>query len=152
MESAANLLPFIKAPCRDPARRAARRLLYINPHSTLTTLARQLDLYKRALDEYGKPFPAELPMRREVFVAGTREEAIRLAQLYLQSPPGPPLGLAETVLAEMRPSAGKEAIRRYIVARIRRELQDGLVISVDGWIMSPTEAQLCGLAAAGGTP
>ena len=50
----------------------------------MTTLARQLDLYKRALDEYGKPFPAELPMRREVFVAGTREEAIRLAQPYLE--------------------------------------------------------------------
>jgi alkanesulfonate monooxygenase SsuD/methylene tetrahydromethanopterin reductase-like flavin-dependent oxidoreductase (luciferase family) len=71
----------------DAAIRRAARLgdcWYINPHSTLTTLARQLDLYKRALDEYGKPFPAELPMRREVFVAGTREEAIRLAQPYLE--------------------------------------------------------------------
>src|SRR5262249_32369005 len=38
----------------------------------------------RALDECGKPFPAELPMRREVFVAGTRKEAIRLAQPYLE--------------------------------------------------------------------
>ena len=57
---------------------------YINPHSTLTTLARQMDIYRRALDEYGKPFPAELPMRREVFVAGTRDEAIRLAQPYLE--------------------------------------------------------------------
>src|SRR5580700_7500030 len=67
-------------------RRAARLgdCWYINPHSTLTTLARQLDLYKRALDECGKPFPAELPMRREVFVADTREEAIRLAQPYLE--------------------------------------------------------------------
>src|SRR5881397_874302 len=64
----------------DAAIRRAARLgdcWYINPHSTLTTLARQLDLYKRALDECGKPFPTELPMRREVFVAGTREEAIR---------------------------------------------------------------------------
>jgi len=71
----------------DAAIRRAARLgdcWYINPHSTLTTLARQLDLYKRALDEYGKPFPAELPMRREVFVAGSREEAIRLAQPYLE--------------------------------------------------------------------
>ena len=71
----------------DTAIRRAARLgdcWYINPHSTLTTLARQLDLYKRALDEYGKPFPAELPMRREIFVAGSREEAIRLAQPYLE--------------------------------------------------------------------
>ena len=34
--------------------------------------------YKRSLDEYGRPFPAEVPMRREVFVASTRAEAIRL--------------------------------------------------------------------------
>jgi hypothetical protein len=49
----------------------------------------------------------------------------------------------------MGPAANKEAVRRYIAARIRRELQDAQVISLDGWIMSPTEAQLCGLAAAG---
>jgi hypothetical protein len=41
----------------------------------------QMDLYKRALDEYGRPFPpTEVPMRREVFVASSRTEAIRLAQ------------------------------------------------------------------------
>jgi alkanesulfonate monooxygenase SsuD/methylene tetrahydromethanopterin reductase-like flavin-dependent oxidoreductase (luciferase family) len=71
----------------DVAIRRAARLgdcWYINPHSTLTTLARQMEVYKRALDEFGKPFPAELPMRREVFVARTREEAIRLARPYLE--------------------------------------------------------------------
>jgi alkanesulfonate monooxygenase SsuD/methylene tetrahydromethanopterin reductase-like flavin-dependent oxidoreductase (luciferase family) len=41
-------------------------------------------LYKRALDEFGRPFPSEVPMRREVFVAKTRAEAIRLAQPYLE--------------------------------------------------------------------
>ncbi len=72
----------------DVAVRRAARLgdcWYINPHSTLTTLARQMDLYRRALDEYGKPFPAELPMRREVFVARDRDEAIRLARPYLET-------------------------------------------------------------------
>jgi alkanesulfonate monooxygenase SsuD/methylene tetrahydromethanopterin reductase-like flavin-dependent oxidoreductase (luciferase family) len=71
----------------DAAIRRAARLgdcWYINPHSTLTTLARQMDLYKRALDECAKPFPAELPMRREVFVARTRAEAIRLARPFLE--------------------------------------------------------------------
>jgi alkanesulfonate monooxygenase SsuD/methylene tetrahydromethanopterin reductase-like flavin-dependent oxidoreductase (luciferase family) len=71
----------------DAAIRRAARLgdcWYINPHSTLTTLARQMEIYKRALDEYGKPFPVELPMRREVFVAPARDEAIRLAQPYLE--------------------------------------------------------------------
>ena len=71
----------------DIAIRRAARLAdcwYINPHNTLATIERQMEVYKRALDEFKKPFPAELPMRREVFVAGTREEAIRLAQPYLE--------------------------------------------------------------------
>ncbi len=72
----------------DVAVRRAARLgdcWYINPHSTLTTLARQMEIYRRALDEYGKPFPGELPMRREVFVARSRDEAIRLAHPYLET-------------------------------------------------------------------
>jgi alkanesulfonate monooxygenase SsuD/methylene tetrahydromethanopterin reductase-like flavin-dependent oxidoreductase (luciferase family) len=57
---------------------------YINPHNTLETISRQMDLYKRALDAAGTPFPDEVPMRREVFVAKSRAEAIRLAQPYLE--------------------------------------------------------------------
>jgi len=71
----------------DVAIRRAARLAdcwYINPHNTLATIERQMEGYKRALDEYKKPFPAELPMRREVFVAKSRAEAIRLAQPYLE--------------------------------------------------------------------
>jgi alkanesulfonate monooxygenase SsuD/methylene tetrahydromethanopterin reductase-like flavin-dependent oxidoreductase (luciferase family) len=71
----------------DAAVRRAARLgdcWYINPHNTLATLARQMEVYKRALEACQKPFPAELPMRREVFVAPTREEAIRLARPYLE--------------------------------------------------------------------
>ena len=52
---------------------------YINPHNTLETTARQLDVYRGYLDEAGKDFPTELPMRREAFVAKTKEEALRLA-------------------------------------------------------------------------
>jgi alkanesulfonate monooxygenase SsuD/methylene tetrahydromethanopterin reductase-like flavin-dependent oxidoreductase (luciferase family) len=71
----------------DVAIRRAARLAdcwYINPHNTLTTIERQMDLYKRALDEYRRPFPKEVPMRREVFVAPSRAEAIRRAQPYLE--------------------------------------------------------------------
>jgi hypothetical protein len=75
------------------------------------------------------------------------ERAREVGTVYLQERPAAPLGLAETVLAETGPVASSDAIRRYIVACIRRELQDGQVINVGGWIMSPTEAQLCGLAA-----
>lgn len=52
---------------------------YINPHTTIDTLVEQVEHYKRMLDDAGKPFPREFPMRREAFVAPTREEAIRLA-------------------------------------------------------------------------
>lgn len=82
------------------------------------------------------------------------ERARKVGRVYLRSPPerlAPPLGLAETVLAEMGPDASTEAIRRDVVARIRRELQDVQVISLDGWIISVTEARLCALAAGGGT-
>ena len=52
---------------------------YINPHNTLETCKRQIDLYKGFLADAGKPFPTELPMRREAFVARTKEEALKLA-------------------------------------------------------------------------
>ncbi|MCZ6874255.1 MAG: LLM class flavin-dependent oxidoreductase [bacterium] len=71
----------------DPAIRRAARLgdcWYVNPHNRIDTIVRQTELYKRALDEYGKPFPAEFPARREVFVARTRDEAVRLCQPFLQ--------------------------------------------------------------------
>jgi alkanesulfonate monooxygenase SsuD/methylene tetrahydromethanopterin reductase-like flavin-dependent oxidoreductase (luciferase family) len=77
---------WIGANADVAVRRAARigDCWYINPHNTLATIERQMDLYKRALDECGKSFPAEVPMRREVFVAASRAEAIRLAQPYLE--------------------------------------------------------------------
>jgi alkanesulfonate monooxygenase SsuD/methylene tetrahydromethanopterin reductase-like flavin-dependent oxidoreductase (luciferase family) len=43
-----------------------------------------LEVYKKALDKLGKPFPDELPIRREVFVARTREEALRICRPYLE--------------------------------------------------------------------
>jgi alkanesulfonate monooxygenase SsuD/methylene tetrahydromethanopterin reductase-like flavin-dependent oxidoreductase (luciferase family) len=56
---------------------------YINPHTTIETLVRQVDLYKGLLDKLGKPFPNEFPMRREAFVARTKDEAMRLASPFL---------------------------------------------------------------------
>jgi alkanesulfonate monooxygenase SsuD/methylene tetrahydromethanopterin reductase-like flavin-dependent oxidoreductase (luciferase family) len=70
----------------DPAIERAARLgdaWYINPHQQVETIKRQMDLYKRALDKAGKPFPVELPMRRELFVAKNRREAMRLCAPYL---------------------------------------------------------------------
>jgi hypothetical protein len=38
-------------------------------------------------------------------------------------------------------------LRRAIAVEIRRDFTMGRVVSVDGWILSQTEARLCGLAA-----
>ena len=65
----------------NPAIRRAARLAdcwYIPPHNQLDMVMRQLDVYRAELDRCEKAFPTELPMRREVFVAKSREEAIRL--------------------------------------------------------------------------
>jgi alkanesulfonate monooxygenase SsuD/methylene tetrahydromethanopterin reductase-like flavin-dependent oxidoreductase (luciferase family) len=70
----------------DPAIERAARLgdcWYIGPAIEITTIERQMDLYKRALDVAGKAFPEELPMRREVFVAKSKAEAIRLCAPYI---------------------------------------------------------------------
>jgi alkanesulfonate monooxygenase SsuD/methylene tetrahydromethanopterin reductase-like flavin-dependent oxidoreductase (luciferase family) len=70
----------------DPAIRRAAQLgdcWYVNPHSRLDTIARQVEVYRHALDECGKPFPTEFPARREVFVARSRAEAIRLCAPFL---------------------------------------------------------------------
>src|SRR5215470_7233136 len=44
----------------------------INPHATLATIQRQMGLYRAALARLRKPFPAELPLMREICVADTR--------------------------------------------------------------------------------
>ena len=70
----------------DAAIRRAARLgtcWYINPHNRISTILEQLEVYRRALDDLDKPMPEELPIRREVFVAGSREEAIRLCGPHL---------------------------------------------------------------------
>jgi alkanesulfonate monooxygenase SsuD/methylene tetrahydromethanopterin reductase-like flavin-dependent oxidoreductase (luciferase family) len=78
---------WIGANANVGIRRAARvaDTWFINPHNKIDTIAEQMEVYKRALEACGKPFPEELPMMREVFVARTRDEAIRLARPYLET-------------------------------------------------------------------
>jgi alkanesulfonate monooxygenase SsuD/methylene tetrahydromethanopterin reductase-like flavin-dependent oxidoreductase (luciferase family) len=66
-------------------KRAARMgdCWYVNPHNRIDTIIRQTEVYRQALDEIGKPFPKEFPARREVFVARSREEAMRLCKPFL---------------------------------------------------------------------
>jgi alkanesulfonate monooxygenase SsuD/methylene tetrahydromethanopterin reductase-like flavin-dependent oxidoreductase (luciferase family) len=78
---------WIGANADAAIRRAARMAdaWFINPHGKLETVIRQLDLYRRELDACGKPFPAEVPVLRETFVARSREEAMRRARPYLEA-------------------------------------------------------------------
>jgi alkanesulfonate monooxygenase SsuD/methylene tetrahydromethanopterin reductase-like flavin-dependent oxidoreductase (luciferase family) len=71
----------------DGAVRRAARIAdtwFINPHQRTETIERQLGIYREALDKAGKPFPDELPMMREIFVAETRAKAAELARPYLE--------------------------------------------------------------------
>ena len=56
----------------------------INPHARLETIARQMGIYRQALLAAGKPFPAELPMIREIAVAEDRAAAIRAVRPFLE--------------------------------------------------------------------
>jgi alkanesulfonate monooxygenase SsuD/methylene tetrahydromethanopterin reductase-like flavin-dependent oxidoreductase (luciferase family) len=57
----------------------------INPHATLATIRRQMALYRAALVRLGKPFPAELPMLREICVGDSRAAALALARPSLET-------------------------------------------------------------------
>ncbi|MDH3704100.1 MAG: LLM class flavin-dependent oxidoreductase [Alphaproteobacteria bacterium] len=72
----------------DAAIRRAARLgdcWFINPHQQFGTINRQLDVYKAALDDAGKPMPEGLPAMREVFVADSREQAVERCKPYLEA-------------------------------------------------------------------
>lgn len=72
----------------DSAIRRAAKLAdawFINPHQRMETIERQVEVYKKALDEAGKPFPDDLPISREIFVANSRDEAVEAAKPFLEA-------------------------------------------------------------------
>ncbi|MDA0655714.1 MAG: LLM class flavin-dependent oxidoreductase [Proteobacteria bacterium] len=77
---------WIGANADNAIRRAARLgdCWYLNPHQKVETLVRQMDIYKEELQKQNKPFPKELPIRREVFCARTHDEAIEIAGPYIK--------------------------------------------------------------------
>jgi alkanesulfonate monooxygenase SsuD/methylene tetrahydromethanopterin reductase-like flavin-dependent oxidoreductase (luciferase family) len=78
--------PIWMAANSDTAVRRAARLAdawVINPHATVETITRQLEIYRTTRAEEGMGEPEELPAIREVFCAPTRQEARELAQPYL---------------------------------------------------------------------
>jgi alkanesulfonate monooxygenase SsuD/methylene tetrahydromethanopterin reductase-like flavin-dependent oxidoreductase (luciferase family) len=72
----------------DPGVRRAARLAdtwFINPHARLSTLKRQIDLYRQTLAECGKPWPEDRPIMREIYVASSREAAHKAARPLLEA-------------------------------------------------------------------
>lgn len=57
----------------------------VNPHAKLGILEQQMALYRKALQQAGKPFPAELPMIKELYVAPDRKTAIQECRPFLEA-------------------------------------------------------------------
>lgn len=78
--------PIWFAANNDKAIRRAARMgdnWFINPHSTLDTIRRQMVIYRDELKTEGKDFPGELPIIKEIFCAKDRATAAKLAGPYL---------------------------------------------------------------------
>lgn len=79
--------PIWIAANNDPAIKCAARLgdsWFINPHATIDTIRRQMGVYNAELTAVGKPFPAELPIVKEVYCAKDRATALEMAGRYLE--------------------------------------------------------------------
>lgn len=73
---------WIAANGHGPVRRAARLgdVWFANPHARFSTLAEQMDIYEAALAEYGTERPEDVVVSRELFVAESQAEAMRIAR------------------------------------------------------------------------
>jgi alkanesulfonate monooxygenase SsuD/methylene tetrahydromethanopterin reductase-like flavin-dependent oxidoreductase (luciferase family) len=56
----------------------------INPHAKLTVLEHQMALYRKTLQDASKPFPRELPMIKELYVAPDRQTALQECRPFLE--------------------------------------------------------------------
>ncbi len=57
----------------------------VNPHAKLPILQQQVARYRKALQEAGRPFPAELPIIKELYVAPDRRAAIQECRPFLEA-------------------------------------------------------------------
>ena len=76
---------WIAANNHAAVRRAARlgAVWYANPHARYDILAQQMDIYQAARSEADVSQPDDVAVMREIFVAESREEAVRIAQPYV---------------------------------------------------------------------
>lgn len=79
---------WVGASASRAIRRAARLgdAWYTAPAATLGELEQGLEYYHQCLEGYGKSAPAELPLRRDMYIAADQETAIREGSQYLGGP------------------------------------------------------------------
>jgi alkanesulfonate monooxygenase SsuD/methylene tetrahydromethanopterin reductase-like flavin-dependent oxidoreductase (luciferase family) len=79
---------WMGANAAETAIRRAARLAdawIVSAHPDVDAVARHLDVYRKALDELGKPFPPELPMLRNLYVAPDTETALAEAREHFEA-------------------------------------------------------------------
>jgi alkanesulfonate monooxygenase SsuD/methylene tetrahydromethanopterin reductase-like flavin-dependent oxidoreductase (luciferase family) len=79
---------WMGANAAESAVRRAARLAdawIVSAHPDVDAVERHLDVYRKALDEYGKPFPAELPVLRNAFVGPDMDTALADARTYVEA-------------------------------------------------------------------
>jgi alkanesulfonate monooxygenase SsuD/methylene tetrahydromethanopterin reductase-like flavin-dependent oxidoreductase (luciferase family) len=78
--------PIWIAANNDNAVRRAARLgdaWFVNPHTTMVEIKRQMALYREELRSVGKPTPRVVPLIKEIYCAKDRKSALELAGPYL---------------------------------------------------------------------
>jgi alkanesulfonate monooxygenase SsuD/methylene tetrahydromethanopterin reductase-like flavin-dependent oxidoreductase (luciferase family) len=131
--------PVWLAANRDVAVRRAARLAdawLMNPHATLSTLERQLVLFRETRRALGRPEAREIPLIRECYVAPRRADAWAEARPFLETkyqayrqweqdralPAGERFDLEFTALARDRFLIGDPESVREEVERLRERL------------------------------
>jgi alkanesulfonate monooxygenase SsuD/methylene tetrahydromethanopterin reductase-like flavin-dependent oxidoreductase (luciferase family) len=56
----------------------------VNPHATIATIARQIELFRATRARRGRPAPAEIPVIRELCIGETAGEARRVSRPHLE--------------------------------------------------------------------
>jgi len=100
-----------------------------------------------------RPLHADAARLLEAF--RQRESAAAVGRAYLATRPEERDAprLAGAVSRDLRdggcdPATGDRAdLRRAVSGRVRQDFADGRTVTVDGWVLSRTEARLCALAA-----
>jgi alkanesulfonate monooxygenase SsuD/methylene tetrahydromethanopterin reductase-like flavin-dependent oxidoreductase (luciferase family) len=78
--------PIWIAANNDNAVRRAARLgdaWFVNPHTTVAEIKRQMGLYREELARVGKPAPRVVPMIKEIYCAKDTKTAVEMAGPYL---------------------------------------------------------------------